>query len=114
MGTKTEKSLVRSVHERGMKSARNREIGTALNRARLLRERTVTECAALVKTTRHRYRAIEQGKAEISVPELVILMHYLGVSGFESWPDLFPLEARRVEVQAKPGEIVQLLVHVME
>lgn len=92
---------------------RNKEIGSILATARAREHRTVTDCAAAMATTRRRYSAIERGEAAISVAELEAVMRFLGVSAAEMWAELArDTLTRKVVIQAKPGEQVQLVVEI--
>ena len=92
---------------------RNREIGEILAASRAREQRTVTDCAAAVATTRRRYSAIERGEAAISAAELEAVMRFLQVPATEMWVGLaWESQARQVVIQAKPGEQVQLVVEI--
>jgi transcriptional regulator with XRE-family HTH domain len=92
---------------------RNREIGQILFHARREQQRSVTECAALLATSRRRYNAIERGKVPVSVAELELLMNYLQVPIHVIWKDAAKdSSARHVVIQAHPGETVQLTLTV--
>jgi len=85
---------------------RNREIGAALEEARLLQRKTVTECAALLKTSRRRYNAMERGEIAISIAEMELLLQYLKISGTYVSPQVFTFATRSVVVQELPEEII--------
>lgn len=92
---------------------RNREIGVILAQARQRENRTVTECAAAVSTTRRRYAMIERGEAAVSAAELEALMRFLSVPAHLIWREFVPItQPRQVVVQAQPGELVQFVVQV--
>jgi predicted transcriptional regulator len=92
---------------------RNQEISQILARARQEQERSVTECAGVLGTSRRRYRAIEAGAVAVTAAELEVLMRYLHVPAQAVWRDLSAsVPARHVVVQAQPGETVQLVVEV--
>ncbi|GAB4192791.1 MAG: hypothetical protein OHK0022_07160 [Roseiflexaceae bacterium] len=92
---------------------RNKEIGAILAAARARQHRTVTDCAAVMATTRRRYTAIERGEAAISAAELEAVMRFLQVSAGEMWSDLArESQARQVVIRALPGERLQLVVEV--
>lgn len=90
---------------------RNREIGAVLEKARLLQRRTVTECAALLKTSRRRYNAMERGDVAISVAEMELLLQYLKISGTCVSPQVFTFATTSVVVEELPGEIIVRLLN---
>ncbi len=75
---------------------RNREIGTLLADARQQQQRSVSECAALLGTSRRRYRAIERGDIGVEVAELELLMGYLDVPLQAIWKEWGSQAVRRV------------------
>ena len=87
---------------------RNREIGTLLADARQQQQRSVSECAALLGTSRRRYRAIERGEIEVEAAELELLVGYLDVPLQAMWKERDSLAVRRV-VRLGPGEVVQVI-----
>jgi transcriptional regulator with XRE-family HTH domain len=94
---------------------RNQELGTLLETARLQQRRSISECAALLGTSRRRYTDIERGRTGIHVAELEVMMHFLGIPQQQVWPDSPPHEqavTTPVVVQARPGERLQFVVEV--
>lgn len=73
---------------------RNRKVGAILERARLLQRRTVTECAALLKTSRRRYTAIERGDIAISFTEMEVILQYLNIADLIETQEAFVVDAR--------------------
>jgi len=94
---------------------RNREIGEILSAARHRQQRTVTECAAVVQTTRRRYSMIERGEAAISAAELEAVMRFLNISAVEMWQELWTSTIPApVIIKARPGGVLQLVVEVQQ
>jgi transcriptional regulator with XRE-family HTH domain len=92
---------------------RQREIGSILGAARQQQQRTVTDCATILGTSRRRYTAIERGEAIIGAVELEILAEYLHIDPGLLWHNLGSSEqARKVVVQASPGEDLQIVIRV--
>ncbi len=92
---------------------RNQEIGSLLAQARKLQHRSVTECAALLATSRRRYSAIERGDAAVSVAELELLMSYLDIPIQVVWKrEHLRAEVQHILVQALPGKTLQVVVEV--
>lgn len=92
---------------------RNREIGRTLEQNRKQRQRSVTECATLLATSRRRYSAIEQGATAVSAAELEVLIEYLNIPRQTFWLDNYPqVGTQNVVVQASPGKTVQVVVEV--
>src|SRR5437879_4790393 len=90
--------------------ARNRELGALLLAAREKQQRTVSECAALLGTSRRRYRAIEQGATPIFAAELEALVRFLELPPEQAWGPVLPrLELGRVTIQARPGQTLQFV-----
>ena len=88
---------------------RNQEIGAILAQARQQQQRTVTECAAILATSRRRYRAIERGEVGVAVAELELLLHYLDIPPQAIWQQHGGTAVPRV-IHLHPGEMVQLLI----
>lgn len=82
---------------------RNRQIGAVLMQARLQQKRTVTECAALLGTSRRRYSAMERGEIAISLVEMEILIEYLQLSGVSVAPKIFASSTPQVIVEMGEG-----------
>lgn len=82
---------------------RNRQIGSMLMQARLHQKRTVTECAALLGTSRRRYSAMERGEVPISIVEMEILIEYLHLPELPAVPKLFAYSAPQVIVEMGEG-----------
>jgi transcriptional regulator with XRE-family HTH domain len=94
---------------------RNREIGLILVAARQREQRTVTECAAMVQTTRRRYSMIERGEASISAAELEAIMRFLNVPAVVMWHELEKNTLLPpVVVKVPPGSVVQFVVEVQQ
>lgn len=97
---------------------RNREVGRILREARQRNGRTVTECAMLLRTSRRRYTAIEEGTVAIQLIELEDLMAYLGISAYTLWKPDASIEAQpatqTIVVTAQPGHVVQLVLEIRE
>jgi transcriptional regulator with XRE-family HTH domain len=94
---------------------RNQELGSLLAEARQQQERSVSECAALLGTSRRRYRAIERGEVGVNASELEFLMHYLDIPATRIWHDVLPrTEVHQVVIQARPGERIQVTVDAMD
>ncbi len=87
---------------------RNREIGTLLADARQQQRRSVSECAALLGTSRRRYRAIERGDIGVEAAELELLVAYLDVPLQAIWKERERQAVHRV-VRLGPGEVVQVM-----
>ena len=87
---------------------RNREIGTLLADARQQQRRSVSECAALLGTSRRRYRAIERGDIGVEAAELELLVAYLDVPLQAIWKERERPVVHRV-VRLWPGEVVQVM-----
>ena len=87
---------------------RNREIGTLLAHARQQQQRSVTDCAALLGTSRRRYRAIERGEIGVEVAELELLVGYLEIPLHAIWKEPRG-QAVRCVVRIRPGEVVQVI-----
>jgi transcriptional regulator with XRE-family HTH domain len=93
--------------------ARDQELGALLADARTRRHRTVSACAALLETSRRRYKAIEEGETAVTAAELEALMRFLEIPPSQVWGHILPMESQNaVRVQARPGERVQLVVEV--
>ena len=84
---------------------RNREIGALLAQVRCQQQRSVTECAALLGTSRRRYRAIERGEIGVEAAELEVLAHYLDVPMRTMWQEDGEQPVRRV-ITIRPGEVL--------
>jgi transcriptional regulator with XRE-family HTH domain len=92
---------------------RNQEIGSVLAQARQQQHRSVTECAAVLATSRRRYSAIEQGAVAVSAAELELLMEYLEIPARQLWQNEHsPSGIHHLVVQAPPGKTVQVVVEV--
>jgi predicted transcriptional regulator len=89
---------------------RNKEIGELLAQVRQQQRRSITECAAVVGTSRRRYRAIEHGEVGIEVAELESLMVYLDIPGHMVWQNLEPARTHHRIVRIQPDEMVQIIV----
>ncbi len=95
--------------------ARNREIGQILREARAKKDISVTTCAKLVRTSRRRYIAMEQGEAIIGVAELEVLMAFLEVPADKVWRGKdIPVISRQVLLEALPGQILQIVVDIQQ
>src|SRR6266700_2802585 len=93
--------------------ARNREIGQILREARAKKDISVTTCAKLVRTSRRRYIAMEQGEAIIGVAELEVLMAFLEVPADKVWHGKdTPVVSRQVMLEALPGQVLQIVVDI--
>src|SRR6266508_2708034 len=86
---------------------RNREIGAILAHARQRQQRTITECAAVLATSRRRYRAIERGDIGVEVAELEVLLPYLGIPAQVIWGNLEPEVAPQHVIRIRAGEVLQ-------
>ncbi len=64
------------------------EIGSILIDARYRERRTVTECAAVMQTTRHRYRQIEEGNVQVGIVELEKIMRFLNIPPKTIWSEI--------------------------
>ena len=82
---------------------RNRQIGAVLMQARLHQKRTVTECAAVLGTSRRRYTAMERGEVAISIVEMEVLIEYLHLPGLPVAPKLLASSAPQVIVEVGEG-----------
>lgn len=82
---------------------RNHQIGAILMQARLHQKRTVTECAALLGTSRRRYSAMERGEVAISFVEMEILMEYLHLPGLPVAPKVLASSTPQVIVEMGEG-----------
>lgn len=92
---------------------RNQQIGAILAAARQSQGRSVTECAALLNTSRRRYRAIELGIVGVSAAELELLLTHLQVPAEEIWRELAGQHDQNyVVLRARPGAAVRLVVEV--
>ena len=95
--------------------ARNREIGQILREARTKKDISVTTCAKLVRTSRRRYIAMEQGEAIIGIAELEVLMAFLEVPTEKVWQGKdIPSISRQVVLEALPGQVLQIVVAVQQ
>jgi hypothetical protein len=88
---------------------RNREIGAILAHARQRQQRTITECAAVLATSRRRYRAIERGDIGVEVAELEVLLPYLGIPAQVIWGSLEPGVAPQQVIRIRAGEVLQVV-----
>lgn len=94
---------------------RNQQIAAALARARRRMRRSLDEVAAHLGTTRVRYTKIENGATPVTAAELEELVDYLDISPVEVWPVALILRSgRQINVDAEPGEYVQVLVRISE
>jgi transcriptional regulator with XRE-family HTH domain len=92
---------------------RNQEIGSVLAQARQQQHRSVTECAAVLSTSRRRYSAMEQGAVAVSAAELELLIDYLEIPAHLLWEgERSPSGVHHLVVQAPPGKTVQVVVEV--
>ncbi len=92
---------------------RNQEIGSVLAQARRQQHRSVTECAAVLATSRRRYSAMEQGAVAVSAAELELLINYLEIPAHLLWEgERSPSGVHHLVVQAPPGKTVQVVVEV--
>lgn len=66
---------------------RSKKLGVLLRDARLLRRKTLPECAEAVGTTAGILRAWEEGRKSPSLPELEILAHFLSIPVDSFWSD---------------------------
>jgi transcriptional regulator with XRE-family HTH domain len=89
---------------------RNKEIGALLAQIRQQQRRSITECAAVVGTSRRRYRAIEHGEVGIEVVKLEALMVYLDIPGHLVWQNLESARTHHRIVRIQPDEMVQIIV----
>src|SRR5205823_3888866 len=87
---------------------RDREIGAALTEARCSQNKSISKCAALLGTSRRRYRAIEQGEVGIAASELELLLNYLNIPIHAIWQSTIS----PVVLQAHPGENILLVLKV--
>lgn len=90
---------------------RNQEIGNVLAQTRKQRQRSVTDCATLLATSRRRYSAIEHGIVAIGAAELEVLMEYLDIPKRTFWQS-DQGGTQHVVVQASAGKVVQVVVEV--
>jgi len=88
---------------------RNREIGAILAQARHRQQRTITDCATLLETSRRRYRAIEQGEVGVEVAELELLLRYLEIPPHLIWPASSASGVPCRVIRLQPGQIVQVI-----
>jgi len=90
---------------------RNREIGAVLAHARQRQQRTITECAAVLATSRRRYRAIERGDIGVEVAELEVLLSYLDIPARVIWGNVEPeIASQHVHViRIRAGEVLQVV-----
>ena len=94
---------------------RNREIGQVLREARTKKDISVTTCAKLVRTSRRRYIAMEQGEAIIGAAELEVLMGFLEVPTDKVWHGKdIPVISRQVLLEALPGQVLQIVVDIQQ
>jgi transcriptional regulator with XRE-family HTH domain len=82
---------------------RNREIGEVIAEARRRKQRSVTECAGILATSRRRYNAIERGEVPVNVVELETLARYLEVPLAEMWREISEGPDRQVAVEFTAG-----------
>ena len=95
---------------------RNKEIGNLLKSARNEQHRSISECAAVLATSRRRYTDIEQGKIGIGAAEFELLVEYFHlhqISPILQTKDQLTGETRRVRVQAQPGEAIEIILDVV-
>lgn len=93
--------------------ARYREIGAILAKARAMQKRSVSECAALLGTSRRRYVAMEHGKAIIGIAELEELMRYLNIPSDTIWPEAQgSAEPGKLIMRTLRGEVVRVSVEI--
>ncbi len=92
---------------------RNQEICSVLAQARRQQHRSVTECAAMLATSRRRYSSMEQGAVAVSAAELELLIDYLEIPAHLLWRgERSSLGVHHLVVQAPPGKTVQVVVEV--
>ncbi len=94
---------------------RNIEIGRMLQSARMSRNATISECAALIGTGRARYRNIESGEAYVSAVELELLQEFLGIPVEATWSTAHEGQRRthRLPVSVSPDDTIYLIVEVV-
>jgi hypothetical protein len=88
---------------------RNREIGAILAHARQRQQRTITECAAVLATSRRRYRAIERGDIGVEVAELEVLLPYLGIPGQVIWGNWESEVASQHVIRIRAGDVLRII-----
>lgn len=88
---------------------RNREIGAILAHARQRQQRTITECAALLATSRRRYRAIERGDIGVEVAELEVLLAYLAIPAQVIWSHLESDVAPQHVIRIRAGDVLRII-----
>jgi transcriptional regulator with XRE-family HTH domain len=85
---------------------RSKQIGAVVLHARMQQKRTVTECAAMIGTSRRRYAAMERGDVAFSFVELERLICYLGIEPGHISPQIVLAERRSVTIEEQPDAIV--------
>lgn len=94
---------------------RQRQIGAVLLQARLDGNRSVSECAEHLRTSRRRYSAIERGESGIYAVELEAIARFLAIPLARIWPeDPLPPADMVITVKPRPGEVVRIVVDVQE
>jgi transcriptional regulator with XRE-family HTH domain len=95
---------------------RRTEIGKVLGQARYEANRSISECAALIGTSRLRYRKIEAGETDIYVTELEVLCRFLHLPLSKVLPQLSPAPPRgqgQVVLQTEQGQTLRVLVELV-
>jgi transcriptional regulator with XRE-family HTH domain len=88
---------------------RNQELGHILATAREQQRRSVREWAALLGTSRRRYRAIERGEVGITVAEFAVMAEFLSLSLRDVLSRATAhQEDERLVVRVRPGDRVQV------
>ncbi len=92
--------------------ARNVDIGRVLEKARTAKNRSYSDCARVIGTTRQRYAALERGASFVNAVEIVRLARYLDIPldafGFAEAEAEGPV--REVPVTILPGETVRVVI----
>jgi transcriptional regulator with XRE-family HTH domain len=93
---------------------RNIELGRTLQAARLSRNVSISECAALIGSGRPRYRDIESGESYVTVVELELLMRHLHIPMDAIWPGDGDSQRkiRRLPVTVSADETLYVVVDI--
>ena len=92
---------------------RNQQIGQILREARMEKEISISTCAKVIKTSRRRFIAMEQGETIIGVAELERLAAFLDIPPHKIWNAKNPLAPPytiRVAATPTPGESVSVQI----
>ncbi len=92
---------------------RNRQIGQILREARLEKDISISTCAKLLKTSRRRYIAMEQGETIIGAAELERLAAFMDIPPHKIWNAKNPLTPPFTIQMAEtptPGESVSVQI----